>query len=88
MFLIILYSLIFPFFLLVPKNVDAKELSVAQDLSQSQETVPSGPRPTLVICPLSVLSNWQVHIMNLQSSSRQFYNLLFRVSYKSRKDCS
>ena len=59
------YVFLFYFFLIiVSKNVDAMELlSVAQDLRQSQETEPIyGPRSTLVICPLSVLSNWQVCI--------------------------
>ena len=29
--------------------------------SSREKTAHLGPRPTLVICPLSVLSNWQVH---------------------------
>ena len=40
-----------------------------------QETAKMGPRPTLVICPLSVLSNWQVFILSMPLPLRENYDM-------------
>ena len=37
--------------------------------SAPEKAAPLGPRPTLVICPLSVLSNWQVNLKHQPTDS-------------------
>ena len=52
-----------------PNTTSSQSSSLPQVPPPPEKAAPLGPRPTLVICPLSVLSNWQVKLKHQPTDS-------------------
>jgi len=52
-----------------PNTTSSQSSSLPQVPPPPEKAAPLGPRPTLVICPLSVLSNWQVNLKHHPTDS-------------------
>lgn len=57
----------------------------ASPKKNSEKTVLPGPRATLVICPLSVLSNWQVSFHHEDIIQKQGVEFMFKWQGQHRK---